>query len=169
MQFHGKGKKRDPLIRLGSFTEYVDVSRLLMKDKSYPYLYLLDIYGVELFEESENNFVHMIYTGGEAKRQSLVTIQCIQTKGKRRNDGIYTLNEPKIHHYHFVVGFNAACQYTTWLKREYNILDDTDTEEMEVADEGATSTQNLEDVFMGHFGQNQIELGNHPIIGYFVA
>merc|ERR1711933_546316 len=133
-QFHGNKNKGNPNIKLGDFATYVDISKILMNDESYPYLYLKDIYGIPLFENTEKNFVHLLYIGGEAKRESLVTIQCSKAYGKKTKDGIIKINEPKIHHYHFIFIYKAVCEYTNWLQREYNIYNE-DYDENIILDE----------------------------------
>ena len=138
MQFHGNKNKRNPNIALGEFSGYIDISRILMNDESYSYLYLKDIYGIKLFENTDKNFVHLLYTKGEAKREALVTIQCSKAYGKKTKDGIIKISEPKIHHYHFTFIYKQVCEYEGWLKREYNIYDDDYYDEYEEVMEGNT-------------------------------
>eukprot|EP01084_Bolivina_argentea_P214882 364756_1 len=122
-QFHGNKNKRNPNIKLGDFNTYIDVSKILMNDINYPYLYLKDIYGIKLFENTEKHFIHLLYTDGQDKRESIVSVQCSQTYGKRTKDGIIKISEPKIHKYHFTIIYKAVCEYINWLQKEYNIYD----------------------------------------------
>mmetsp|Transcript_12532 Transcript_12532/g.18943 ORF Transcript_12532/g.18943 Transcript_12532/m.18943 type:complete len:629 (+) Transcript_12532:43-1929(+) len=124
-QFHGSKKKRNPNLSVGSYATFIDVTKLLMKDEHYPYLYLSDIYGTQLFEE--RNFIHLWYDGGDGKRQSLVSVQCTNAYGARRKDGILRVTEPKIHHYHFIVLYAPICDYEAWLRREYNLAPPSST------------------------------------------
>eukprot|EP01084_Bolivina_argentea_P152888 266615_1 len=138
-QYHGTKKKRNPNIKLGDFATYVDVSKILMNDKHYALHYLIDIYGLALFENTEKNFVHLLYNDGEAKRESLVTIQCSKAYSKRSKDRIITIDEPRVHRYHFTVIYKAVCDYEQWLRLEYGIYKKGYEEELGVPLEGVDS------------------------------